>query len=270
MTIELTRFCINRKIAPALSIEAFFKLVHRAGLNKVELRNDMHGGKVTDNLSYAGVRRLAERYHLEIVSINALYPFNQLNDTLLQRTAALLEEAKAVGSNALVLCPLNDGSTIATEDMLLALKTLAPLFQESGIQGLVEPLGFSTSSLRSMASAQALIRAAQLPFRLVLDTFHHYLYEAAEDEFDDLDIHNIGLVHISGVIDPRPTGMLADEQRLMLSKNDRLDSIGQVQRLEMLGYRGIYAFEPFSSTLETWHEADIEREIHHSIALLQA
>ena len=36
MAIDPTRFCINRKIAPTLSINSFFKLVHRLGLNKVE------------------------------------------------------------------------------------------------------------------------------------------------------------------------------------------------------------------------------------------
>ena len=31
MAIAMQRFCINRKIAPALSIEAFFRLVNRLG-----------------------------------------------------------------------------------------------------------------------------------------------------------------------------------------------------------------------------------------------
>ncbi|SUH40117.1 xylose isomerase domain-containing protein TIM barrel [Salmonella enterica subsp. enterica] len=35
MNIEKTRFCINRKIAPGLSIEAFFRLVKRLDFNKV-------------------------------------------------------------------------------------------------------------------------------------------------------------------------------------------------------------------------------------------
>ncbi len=56
MTIALHRFCVNRKIAPGLDIPAFFKMVNRLGLNKVELRNDMPGGKVTDDLSAAQVR----------------------------------------------------------------------------------------------------------------------------------------------------------------------------------------------------------------------
>lgn len=51
MNIEKTRFCINRKIAPGLSIEAFFRLVKRLEFNKVELRNDMPSGSVTDDLN---------------------------------------------------------------------------------------------------------------------------------------------------------------------------------------------------------------------------
>jgi 2-keto-myo-inositol isomerase len=85
MNIEISRFCINRKIAPNLSIERFFSLVQRLGLNKVELRNDMPGGKVTDNLSHAQVADLADKYGLEILTINAVYPFNQLNDEVLKK-----------------------------------------------------------------------------------------------------------------------------------------------------------------------------------------
>jgi len=46
--------------------------------------------------------------------------------------------------------------------------------------------------------------------------------------------------------------------------------VAQVKRLEMLGYKGIYAFEPFASSLETWNTAEIERQIRYSIELLQA
>lgn len=42
-----------------------------------------------------------------------------------------------------------------------------------------------------------------------------------------------------------------------------------MQNPERPGYTGVYAFEPFSSQLDSWSEADIEREIRQSIALLQ-
>jgi len=271
MAIDSTRFCINRKIAPNLGIEPFFQLVHGLGLNKVELRNDMRSGKVTDDLSHEEVRELAQRYGLEIVTINAVYPFNQADDALLAKTEGLLKDANGVGAKALVLCPLNDGTPVSAEETIAALKKLAPLFAKYGVEGLVEPLGFPVSSLRSAVHAQALIRDASVPFRLVLDTFHHHLYEKAEDEFENgIDIDNIGLVHLSGVEDTRPTAELTDEERIMLSEGDLLKSVAQVQRLERMGYRGVYALEPFSSIMESWSTADIEREIRQSLSLLQA
>lgn len=267
--IPNSRFCINRKIAPSLSIPQFFKLVSQLGIHNVELRNDMPSGRVTDDLTGDDVKALARESGIRIVTINALYPFNQLNEEVLQRTRQLLSDAQAVGAESLVLCPLNDGTPISAADTVSALKTLAPLFAEAGIQGLVEPLGFPQSSLRSATQAQTLIREAGVPFRLLIDTFHHHLFEDAEQTFEqEIDIQQIGLVHLSGVTDSRPVSQLTDEERIMLSADDRLHSKQQVERLEKMGYSGLYAFEPFSSVMESWQEADITREIRDSIQLL--
>ncbi len=122
MAIAMQRFCINRKIAPALSIEAFFRLVNRLGLNKVELRNDLPSGKVTDDLSHQQVRELAARYHIEILTINAVYPFNRRSEEVRQLTESLLKEAQAIGAKSLVLCPLNDGSEVPASETLGALR----------------------------------------------------------------------------------------------------------------------------------------------------
>ncbi|WP_213992954.1 TIM barrel protein [Sodalis sp. dw_96] len=269
MDIAQNRFCINRKIAPNLTIEQFFKLVKRCGLNKVELRNDMPSGKVTDALSAGQVSVLADKYGMEIITINAVYPFNQITDALLEKTEGLLAEAQGVNAKALVLCPLNDGTPIQPEQTVAAMQTLAPLFKKYGVKGLVEPLGFPQSSLRSAVQAQSLIRDAQVPFSIVLDTFHHYLFVEDETDFEaNIDISLIGLVHLSGVEDGRAKSTLSDEERLMLSGRDRMKNIAQVTRLEKLGYHGIYSFEPFSSVLASWSEGQIEREIHQSLDLL--
>lgn len=90
-------------------------------------------------------------------------------------------------------------------------------------------------------------------------------------EFDaHIDVDILGLVHISGVEETRLKSTLTDEDRIMLSDHDKLNSKQQVANLERLGYQGIYAFEPFSSQLNTWSEADIEREIRQSMAYLQS
>lgn len=271
MSIAPSRFCINRKIAPALSIEAFFQLVSGLGLYKVELRNDMKSGSVTDNLPHQQVRKLAEEHGLEIVTINALYPFNRIDNELLERAEDLLQTAQGIGAGALVMCPLNDGTKISAEETQKALSALAPLFARYGVSGLVEPLGFPVSSLRSASLAQRLIAEAEVPFKILVDSFHHHLYEGAEQDFTEgIDVNQIGLVHLSGVVDQRPINELTDDQRLMLAKDDRLNSVSQVQRLEAMGYRGNYAFEPFSTLMDNWSVADIEREIRQSLALLPA
>ena len=277
MTIAPDRFCINRKIAPNLDLEQFFSLVKKCGLNKVELRNDMPSGKVTDNLSNDQLNALAEKYGIEIVTINALGMFNLLDEqaALLKNAEALLSQAQAIRSKALVLCPhCSAGDNRSEEqkktDTLAALKLLAPLFRQYGVQGYVEPLGFGISSLRSSLLTQSLIRDSGAPYKIVLDTFHHYLSDVTQPEFDaQIQIDGIGLVHLSGVEDRRAKSALSDEERIMLSDKDRLESKKQVQDLERLGYTGIYAFEPFSSQLDSWTAADIEREIRQSIALLQ-
>lgn len=277
MTIAPDRFCINRKIAPNLDLAQFFSLVKKCGLSKVELRNVMPSGKVTDNLSNEQLNALAAEYGIDIITINALGMFNLLDDqvTLLKNAEALLSQAQAIHSKALVLCPhCSAGDSRSEEqkktDTLAALKLLAPLFTKYGVQGYVEPLGFGISSLRSSLLTQSLIRDSGAPYKIVLDTFHHYLSDVAQPEFDaQIQIDGIGLVHLSGVEDPQAKNTLSDEERIMLSDKDRLESKKQVQNLERLGYTGIYAFEPFSSQLDSWSEADIEREIRQSIALLQ-
>ncbi|MBS0968014.1 inosose isomerase [Chimaeribacter arupi] len=277
MAIAQHRFCINRKIAPNLSLEQFFRVVKKCGLNKVELRNDMPSGQVTDGLSTGEVRALAQQYGMDIITINALGRFNlgAERDKVWANAEAMLQEAQAIGSRGLILCPhCSAGDARSAEqkqqETLQALIALAPLFKQYGVTGLVEPLGFGISSLRSSLLAQSLIRDSAAPYKLVIDTFHHHLDEVDQAAFDQqMAMESIGLVHLSGVEDPRDKSLLTDEERIMLSQGDLLKSKQQVDNLERLGYQGIYSFEPFSSVLENWQEADIEREIKQSMALIQ-
>ncbi|CQD41089.1 TIM barrel protein [Yersinia mollaretii] len=277
MPIAQNRFCINRKIAPHLSIESFFRLVNKCGLNKVELRNDMPSGKVADELTTAQLNTLADEFEIEIVTINALQSFNlpEHRSALLQKTEEMLKQAQEIHCHGVILCPncsANDRRSAEQkeQDTLDALLLLAPLFKKYQITGLVEPLGFGISSLRSHLLAQSIIRKSAAPYKIVLDTFHYYLSDIAQAEFDALiEVNTIGLVHLSGVEETRLKSTLTDEDRIMLSEEDKLNSKQQVNNLERLGYQGIYAFEPFSSQLNTWSEADIEREIRQSIAYLQ-
>ncbi len=66
---------------------------------------------------------------------------------------ALADYAKAAGAKALVMCPLNDGTPVSHADLVAALKAMAPILRERGLIGLVEPLGFPISSLRTKRQA---------------------------------------------------------------------------------------------------------------------
>lgn len=64
-----------------------------------------------------------------------------------------------------------------------------------------------------------------------------------------VDIADIGLVHLSGVEDARPRENLTDDERIMLTEKDRLQTCEQIKHLEARGYQGVYAFEPFAPEL---------------------
>ena len=112
--------------------------------------------------------------------------------------------------------------------------------------GLVEPLGFEQSSLRYKADAIEAIEELELGerFRLVHDTFHHYLSGEAR-----LYPEWTGLVHISGVDDPDlPLDRMLDEHRVLVDVNDRCGTLLQILAL-MEGYSGPYSFEPFAASV---------------------
>jgi len=129
-----------------------------------------------------------------------------------------------------------------------ALERIAPILEERGLTGLVEPLGFPVSSLRTKAEAIRAIGEAggSQTFRLVHDTFHHHL--AGETEFYP---QHTALVHISGVADPGvAVEDMLDGHRVLVGADDRLDNLGQIRRLLAAGFAGPFSFEPFSPTIQ--------------------
>ena len=81
-------------------------------------------------------------------------------------------------------------------------------------------------------------------FRIVHDTFHHYL-SGEPRVFPEWT----GLVHISGVDDPDlPLDRMRDEHRVLVDVNDRCGTLLQILAL-MEGYSGPYSFEPFAASV---------------------
>jgi len=240
------RFSLSHILAPRHSPAEFFAMARALGITDVEIRNDTPN--VVGTVAPAEVKAAAEAAGVNLLSINALYPFNVWNEERRVQTEKLAAYAAACGAEALVMCPLNEGKPVSQAALVEALKAIKPILLTHGIKGLVEPLGFGVSSLRAKAEAIAAIQAAggEGLFKLVHDTFHHHL--AGETEFYP---EWTGLVHISGVADADVSvASMLDAHRVLVDKRDRLGNVAQIRALKAAGYNGPYSFEPFATEVQ--------------------
>ncbi|QPB23795.1 TIM barrel protein [Rhizobium sp. 007] len=254
------RFAINHITAPKLSLENFFTAARDLGLTEVEIRNDLPD--IVGTVKPEVVKKAAASAGVTIISINALYPFNVWSGELPKKAVALADYAAASGAKALVMCPLNDGTKVSFDDLVAALKAMKPILEERGLTGLVEPLGFPISSLRTKKEALRAIDAAEGGgiYKLVHDTFHHHL--AGETDFFP---ERTGLVHISGVVDPNvAVDKMLDAHRVLVDAKDRLENIPQIKALIAAGFEGPYSFEPFAEEVHAL--ADPETAVRESIS----
>lgn len=258
------RFAINHIAAPRLSLEAFFEMARALGTTEVEIRNDLPD--VLGTRKPEEVKAAADNAGVTILSINALYPFNVWSGDLPDRAARMADYAAICGAQALVMCPLNDGTPVAHSQTVAALDAMKLILNDRGLTGLVEPLGFPISSLRTKAEAIAAITEAgdDGTYKLLHDTFHHHL--AGEAEFYP---NRTGLVHISGVTDPGvAVADMLDAHRVLVDADDRLENIAQIGALLSAGYSGPLSFEPFAAEV---HElADPQAALAASIAFVKA
>ncbi len=242
-------FALNHMTTPSLPLGAFFELARSLGMSSVEIRNDLAGNAILDGTPAKDVAALAGRHDITIISINALQRFNEWNEARRAEAEELIAYARDCGARALVLVPVNDGTGQADgerqDNLRKALAALKPMLEKAGIVGLVEPLGFEICSLRSKTEAVEAIKAVEgeMTFRLVHDTFHHYL--AGEPEIYP---GMTGLIHISGVTDGQvAVADLRDSHRVLIDQSDLLDNVGQIRRLRAAGYAGPLSFEPFAA-----------------------
>ena len=272
--IKRSRISLNRIIYPKLKLEDFFKFTKNLDLNKIELRNDLPGGKIIDGYTPGQLKELSKKYGVEILTINALQKFNlsAILPQTIKELKKLINLSLSIGCNAIVLCPNNDindkrGSEEIFEETVKALKSFGPLFQDSGMQGYLEPLGFEECSLRSIVIAMKAIQESNYPvYKIVHDTFHHHI---GPDTFDtienDYDISYTGLVHVSGVECNIPVDEYRDNHRILVTAQDRLQTKEQIALLLKLGYKENISFEPFSKTIQEMEIEKIKSAINNSI-----
>ncbi len=135
----------------------------------------------------------------------------------------------------------------------------------TGVVGLVEPIGFSTSSLTFQREATQAIEDLDANDRLgiVHDTFQHALADDA-----DMIVRHIRLVHISGV--DGGSGILTgtlDAERVLVDDNDRTDALGQVKSLLETGYAGPFSVECPSPLVQD--SRNLKAQISASITYLR-
>lgn len=250
---HVLRYAINHMVAPDKSIAELIDLAKALDLDAIELRNDVRASPGDDPLR---VREQASAAGVQILSINALQRFNDWNPGREREARELAGWVRECGARMLVLCPVNDAGFKPSETerqsgLREALRGLAPILADAGIMGLIEPLGFATSSLQmNWQAVEAIEEVDRDRFRIVHDTFHHYL--AGEPH---LLPEWTALVHISGVDDlDTALDALRDPHRGLVGANDRLGNIAQIIALLAGGYSGPFSFEPFARGVHASHD----------------
>lgn len=258
-----TNFALNHMAAPRLDSRAFLDLAAALGCVGVELRNDLADKGLTraaffDGETPAAIGSYARSKGLRLLGLSEAYGFDSWSDAMRAKVELLISQAKEAGAESISLIPRNDAPHYAEgerdEALRRALGEILPILDKNGLIALIEPLGFVTSSLRRKADAVAAIEAVggAAHYKLVHDTFHHYL--GSESAFFP---DYTGIVHISGVIDPAlaPEAM-QDGHRILVDERDRLDNLGQIRALLDRGYAGAFSYEPFSPEIHALPEPE--------------
>ncbi len=275
--LSRSRISLNRILFPSASLEDFFKFSADMDLHKVELRNDLPGIGIIDPYSPEQVKGLSQKYAIKIQTINALQKFNlgAVLPEVLQELKGLIRLSVAIDCEAIVLVPSNDAddkrdSEVIMTETVTALKTFGPLFEDSGLLGYIEPLGFEECSLRSKVNAlQAIRESGCRCYKMVHDTFHHHLGPDSADTLkDNFDIASIGLVHVSGVENDIPSHQYRDDHRILITDKDNLKNREQIELLMKLGYKGDISFEPFAKEVQALENEVLKAAIDRSINLM--
>ncbi|WP_299728800.1 TIM barrel protein [uncultured Tateyamaria sp.] len=231
---------------PNRSVDALLDLAARLGAFGVELRNDL-GRDIFGGHSPQDVGQQASERGLKILAVAEIKAFNS-PDVDMQKAKALIRQAQACGALGVALIPAvlthETARDVQREMLRTSLTRLRPLLEEHQQVGLIEPIGFGTSTLRFKQDVADVLHAIGRPacFGIIHDTFHHCLAES-----DTLQADLTMLMHISGVDDPAPqVDELEDKHRVLVGPRDRLGSVAQIKALADNGYDGPISFEAFA------------------------
>jgi 2-keto-myo-inositol isomerase len=269
MLVSALSFALNHMSAPKLDCRRFLDLAASLGCIGVELRNDLADKKLSSAAFFDGqapeaIGAYAREKGLRLLGLSEAYGFNTWSEPMRAKVQLLIDQAKASGAESISLIPRNDAPVWSDAERILALRgaiaAILPMLEKADMVALIEPLGFTTSTLRSKAEAvEAIAAEGGLDrFKLVHDTFHHHLAGGGP-----IFPEHTGIVHISGVIDPllKPEEM-QDGHRILVDAQDQLGNVEQIRALTQAGYVGAFSYEPFSPLVHAL--ADPETAIRES------
>jgi 2-keto-myo-inositol isomerase len=266
--------CLNRIIKPQIPLEEFLKFTADLGIKYVEVRNDFTNHGILDGLSDTAVQKAFKDTGIRALTINALYPFEDVRVLKgnIEKLKGMIAEAKRIDCPQIVLCPLNDpddkrSPAQRADELVTALDAYGPSFAEARMIGLIEPLGFASCSLRTKKAALEGIARCNYPasYQLLHDTFHHYLSGET-----GLFPKQTALVHVSGVPPGKAKAATTDEDRILVTKDDVMDNRGQVAALLAGGCAAPISYEPFSSQVRDLPLLELKRQLQKSIDYLFA
>jgi 2-keto-myo-inositol isomerase len=267
------KLSLNRIAKPQLPLPEFLRLAADLGMRYAEVRNDIPGTAVLDGLSDAALQKAQADTGVQILTINALYPFEraQTLSATLEKLKGLIADARRVGCPHVVMCPFNEpgdtrSATQRAHDLVVTLNAYGPVLSAAGMVGLVEPLGFERSTLRTKKAALDGIRRCTHPqaFKLVHDTFHHYL--SGETELFPAET---GLVHVSGVARGKAKAAIQDDDdRILVDATDAMDNRGQVAALLAAGCTAPISYEPFGPSVRAMPVPELRKALAESVKYL--
>lgn len=258
-------FALNHVTAPGLSCRQLIDLAAQLNCVGVELRDDLADKQLSHRPFFDGedptaIGAYAREKGIRLLGLSEVYGFNNWSPEMADKVRRIIVYAVTSGAESISLIPRNDAPVQSPDERAASLRTalaaILPMVTEAGIFALIEPLGFTTSSLRYKRKAVEAIEAVggEKHFRLVHDTFHHHL--AGDIEYFP---EYTGIVHISGVSEQQiNVEQMRDEHRILVDEEDRLGNVDQIRDLIEKGYTGAFSYEGFSPTVHATAEPEVQ------------
>jgi 2-keto-myo-inositol isomerase len=263
--VTAERYGLNGSTTGPAPLAADIAAAAQAGFRYLELRDTKIEAWLRER-SLEGLRAEFEQAGVAPLSVNALEDATLSRDprAIAVRCHHLCRWARAIGAPYVVAVPSfleagahpDAGVRVRT---VAALRNLAGIAEEYGLQLGFEFLGFGRCSVNTLAAARAIVDAVgDSRVGLVIDTFHFYVGHSTGEMLDGLDPQRLFIVHLDDAED-RPRAELTDAHRLLPGRG-AIPLVRFVRQLEALGYRGAYSVELFRPEYYTWDPVHLARE----------